>query len=382
MGALDGEEFFAIEGSPCQLPQDFVDIDISSLQPSQKQQQQTNNNKPTNQETNKPTNQQTNKQTNKQTNNQPTNQPTNKQRTANSKQQTNEQTNKRTNEQTNKRTNEQTNEQTNKQQYDLERRKLWPIACAERLLKFAETLVIEEEIKDVLKKLESRQLGCGTPDAAPLLVRLMRSWAEDIHTSTLQSRNATSSERHHTPQEQETADMDDVEEAQAMQDREEEVQRRTRQAELDPKPAIQGILCIDLETADGRMLRSAALKGPKFRAPRTAAMAATLRRAAANRIWCREGTTWRTIWTERDGWQGARSAQLLFAMSLEDAADNTKVMTSSRITRVGFHDDMHAVADPEDLTSLLEELKIELQACGHRLRMHTRKVWLPGWDDR
>ena len=37
LGALDGEEFFAIEAFPCQLAQDFVDIDASSLQPSQKQ---------------------------------------------------------------------------------------------------------------------------------------------------------------------------------------------------------------------------------------------------------------------------------------------------------------------------------------------------------
>ena len=68
-------------------------------------------------------------------------------------------------------------------------------------------------------------------------------------------------------------------------------------------------------------------------------------------------------------------------MSLEEAADNTNVITSSNITRVGPQDDVHAVAEPEDLTCLLEELKIELQACGHRLRMHTSKVWFPGWDD-
>ena len=54
-------------------------------------------------------------------------------------------------------------------------------------------------------------------------------------------------------------------------------------------------------------------------------------------------------------------------MSLEEAADNTNVMTTNKITRVGLQDDMYAVAGPEDLTSLLEELKIELQACGHRL---------------
>ena len=31
-GAFDGEEFFAIEGSPCQLAQDFVDFHFASLQ--------------------------------------------------------------------------------------------------------------------------------------------------------------------------------------------------------------------------------------------------------------------------------------------------------------------------------------------------------------
>ena len=47
----------------------------------------------------------------------------------------------------------------------------------------------------------------------------------------------------------------------------------------------------------------------------------------------------------------------------------------------GLQDDVYAVAEPEDLTSLLEELKIELQACGHRLRMHKCKLWFPDWDD-
>ena len=155
------------------------------------------------------------------------------------------------------------------------------------------------------------------------------------------------------------------------QDREEEVRPRTRHAELDPKPAIQGILGIDLENDCGRMLRSAALMGVKVRAPRTAAVAATQRRAGANRTWCREGTAWRTIWTERGGRQGGSSG----------AADNTKAMTSSRITRVGLQDDMYAVAGLEDVTSLLEELKIELQACGHRLRVHKCKVWFPGREN-
>ena len=55
------------------------------------------------------------------------------------------------------------------------RRQLRPTACAEPLLKFAGTLIIKEEIKDILKKLEPRQLGCGTPDTTALLVKLMGS---------------------------------------------------------------------------------------------------------------------------------------------------------------------------------------------------------------
>ena len=66
-------------------------------------------------------------------------------------------------------------------------------------------------------------------------------------------KHITVTQRHHTLQEQGTADADDVEEAQPMeddievedgekQDREEEVRPRTLKAELDPKPAIQGIL--------------------------------------------------------------------------------------------------------------------------------------------
>ena len=78
---------------------------------------------------------------------------------------------------------------------------------------------------------------------------------------------------------------------------------------------------------------------------------------------------------------GCRSAQLRFAMSPEEAADNTQVMASRYITRVGLQDEMHAVAEPERLTRTPEELKIELQACGHRLRMHKCRVRFPGWDD-
>ena len=47
------------------------------------------------------------------------------------------------------------------------RRKLRPIACVELLLTFSETMITEEEMKDIMKKLGPRQLGCGTPDSPP-----------------------------------------------------------------------------------------------------------------------------------------------------------------------------------------------------------------------
>ena len=68
------------------------------------------------------------------------------------------------------------------------------------------------------------------------------------------------------------------------------------------------------------------------------------------------------------------AAQLLFATSREEAADNTHVVASRDITRVGLQDGLCAVTG-------LEEPMIELQACLHRLRIHKCKVWFPGWDD-
>ena len=161
--------------------------------------------------------------------------------------------------------------------------------------------------------------------------------------------------------------------------------RRTRRQGRWTRPetgsAIHGIWENDFENAYGPVFRSQALKEASHQAPRTAAMAATQWSAGANRFWCREGAARRRLWTEGGGWQGARSAQLLFAMSLEEAVDNTPVMAEPGATRVGQQDDMFAVAQPAKLKVMLEHLQIALQACGHRLRMHKCKVWFSCWDD-
>ena len=57
-------------------------------------------------------------------------------------------------------------------------------------------------------------------------------------------------------------------------------------------------------------------------------------------------------------------------MNLEEAADNSQVMVCRDITRVGLLDDECEIGKLKKLTKVLEDLKIVLQACGHRLRMH------------
>ena len=53
-------------------------------------------------------------------------------------------------------------------------RKLRPIAFAEVLVKLAESCVIEQHIERLLKGVEPTNLGLGTPDAAALIVRIVR----------------------------------------------------------------------------------------------------------------------------------------------------------------------------------------------------------------
>ena len=59
-------------------------------------------------------------------------------------------------------------------------RKLRRIALAEVLTKLAESCVIEQHIDKLLKGVEPTNLGLGTPDAAVLIVRTVRGWANDM----------------------------------------------------------------------------------------------------------------------------------------------------------------------------------------------------------
>ena len=63
-------------------------------------------------------------------------------------------------------------------------RKLRPFALAEVLTKLAECCVIEQHIERLLKGVEPTNLGLGTPDAAALIVRIVRGWAKRRGGST------------------------------------------------------------------------------------------------------------------------------------------------------------------------------------------------------
>ena len=59
-------------------------------------------------------------------------------------------------------------------------RKLRPIELAEVLMKLAGSVVIEQHIGKLLEVVEPTNLGLGTPDAAAVIVRVVRGWASDI----------------------------------------------------------------------------------------------------------------------------------------------------------------------------------------------------------
>jgi hypothetical protein len=176
-------------------------------------------------------------------------------------------------------------------------RKLRPIACAECLMKLVESIEIEAQISDILTKFEPAQVGCGTPDAAPLVVYIARTWA----TAVLEAaENGT------------------------------------------PSEGTQILAGLDLENAYGRAHRSTCLEGCKNIAPRLARLAAMQWSAGGNVVWQRSSGGWRQSRAERGGWQGARLMQLIFAMGLEHAfLEVPELKGGTAATRIGLQDDTY-----------------------------------------
>ena len=165
----------------------------------------------------------------------------------------------------------------------------------------------------------------------------------------------------HTPQEQETAGIAGVEEAQPMEvDIEvEDGKQQDREKRCGRAPvrlswsAIQGILGIDLENAYGAVLPSRVRNTEPRGQPR---------------------------WRPRSGAQEQTGILVQEKKPLGDNLDGTRRVARSPQRAAPVcngdrqHEPQHHESGPPGQhvrgPSLLEELNIELQACGHRLRMH------------
>ena len=55
-------------------------------------------------------------------------------------------------------------------------RKLRTLAMAEALTKYAESVIIQQDYSKVVRALQPKQLGCGTPDAQALMVDFVKTF--------------------------------------------------------------------------------------------------------------------------------------------------------------------------------------------------------------
>ena len=131
--------------------------------------------------------------------------------------------------------------------------------------------MIEQRIDRLPKGVEPTNLVLGTPDAAALIVRIVREWANDMAMA---------------PKVGQDADV---------------------------------VLPIDLENAHGRAFRSTYLEAARSACPQLATICAAQWEPCDTRFWQRCDDGWTVDGTTRGGWQGSRAMQVLFVLGLEFA---------------------------------------------------------------
>ena len=163
-------------------------------------------------------------------------------------------------------------------------------------MKLVEGAAVDMELSHLMHILEPRQLGCGTPDGAGLVVSLMRAWAAE--------------------------DLD------------------------DPHPDDPNTFeSLDFENAYGRARRSAMVKGAVRCAPVLAPLYAAQWQGLATTAWQRCEGAWRATLSARGGWQGSRAMMVGFCIGLEETFADIPVLTElgeggKRVcARVGYQDD-------------------------------------------
>ena len=148
-------------------------------------------------------------------------------------------------------------------------------------------------------------LGLGTPDAAALIVRIVRSWANDMAVTTKAGHDA------------------DV------------------------------VLPIDRENACGGAFRSTCLEAASAACPQLAAICAAQWEPCDTRFWHRCDDGWTVDKTTKSGWQGSRIMQVMFVLGLEFALSKSDELTPGEITRIGLQDDMTFMGFSSALKPLL-----------------------------
>ena len=222
-------------------------------------------------------------------------------------------------------------------------RKLRPIALTEHMLKFTESVIIDECLPQLRGAFEPHQLGAGTADGNVLIYRILQTWLNDIESH--------GQVEPHAPVVEERNPSNDV------------------------------LLGLDMENAYGRFFRSAALKATVARVPELAHLVLAEWGPGRTMYWQRIDGEWKISPTMRGGWQGSRLAMIMFCMSLEHSMDAMPQPVKDHVARVGYQDDTYFVGNMYTLASEWDGVNEAFASGGHRLNGTKSSVFLPCWND-
>ena len=199
-------------------------------------------------------------------------------------------------------------------------------------MKLSESCVIEQHIERLLKGVEPTNLGLGSPNAAALIVRIVRGWANDMVAAPKLGQDA------------------DV------------------------------VLPTDLENAYGRAYRSTCLEAARTACPQLAAICAAQWEPCDTKFWQRCDDGWTVDSTTRGGWQGSRAMQVMFVLGLEFALSKSDALAMEEFTRIGLQDDMTFIGSAAALGRSWGNIEEALANAGHRLRSYKCGVRAPGYE--
>ena len=199
-------------------------------------------------------------------------------------------------------------------------------------MKLAESCVMEQHIERLLKGVEPTNLGLGSPDAAALIVRIVRGWANDMAAAPKLGQDA------------------DV------------------------------VLPIDLDNAYGRAYRSTCLQAARAACTQLAAICAAQWEPCDTKFWQRCDDGWTVDSTTMGGWQGSRTMQVMFVLGLKFALSKSDDLAMGEFTRIGLQDDMTFIGSAAALDRSWGNIEGALADAGHRLRSYKCGVWGPGFE--